>query len=146
MEENQKISALPMLRASMARTMVGIDEKNQYEVITSNIDLIEGRAQNPRYANVNTAVWKYETVVYSLVPLKAVSDLLRPAAEKYAQLIGLDNGYVRQLEWGDLYIQRTMNEEDASMEHDKTVHALLKGDIVLIPFFERLSLYGIGTI
>jgi len=123
-----------------SRTLVTTLRKTSYEVVTNIISRINfGPTPHPRY-DFDTTRYNYETVIYAAKPISKVSDL---EVKDLDRLTYEGTNLMRDVVGTDLYRRLSSTEDDAATAHEEAVRSFETGDIVLIPYIERLRMFGV---
>lgn len=140
-EGKHEVRAMPAKAGVIARTFILGPPDGPYEVITTDLRSIKmSKKSSQELINAMIGEHPYETAVYSLVGDQTpISDLEAILAEE----LGFFNGWRRDLQRGDLYLTRTVNEEAAALEHDSVVQSILKDKLTLMGQVDRMALYGV---
>ena len=131
------VEALPPDKGCLARTLVDLGQY-QYEVVTyytkDQLDPEVFRVWSPLLEKQ-----PYETTIYKLI---AASHPLSSLERNFIDMIGVNEKYRRDLDLGDLYIQRTATQDEAALEHDRVVTEFKDGTIILFTSDERNAVFG----
>ena len=131
------VEAIPPDKGCLARTLIDLGDK-QYEVATYHTKEQLEPDIFMLWAPL-LAKQPYETTVYQLI---AASHPLSSLERNFIDMIGVNEKYRRDLDLGDLYIQRTATQDEAALEHDSVVTSFVDGTIILFTVDERNAVFG----
>ena len=136
-----ELQSLDLTKGMIARTMLTVDGKS-YEVMTcKTIDTID--EETAKFWEALITELPYETVVYPLV------DANKPYSGieiKLSEMVYVNDKVRRDLQTGDLFVERTADEDSAALMHDKVIEEFKTGEILLFTLAERDAISGPGKV
>lgn len=132
------VESLPMQEHHHAHTLVFMDERTVWEILTQDRTKI-GRGKYPCYIEPSVEAKPFETLVFSLSKSGTPVSKHGEMVQEYLQV---DRNWRRDSEYSDVYSAHTATEEEAALLHDRIVELLSSDRLQPMHSTDRFALYG----
>lgn len=131
------IQSLDLTKGMIARTLLIVEGK-PYEIMTCKTsETIDD--ETAKFWEKLISELPYESVVYMLVDAKKPYSQIE---QRLAEMVPVNSTLRRDLELGDLYVERTKDEDSAALAHQKIIEEFRSGEILLLTLCERDAING----
>lgn len=131
------IQSLDLTKGMIARTLLVVDGK-PYEVMTcKTADTVD--QETAKFWEKLITELPYESVVYPLVDARKPYTHIE---QQLAEMVPVNTTFRRDLETGDLFVERTKDEDSAALAHQNIIDEFRSGGILLFTLAERDAVHG----